>query len=129
MTPRPKPQKRFLSKNGPTPAERRWRPVVEEWQRSGQEIAAFCRQRHLPISSVKFWKKELPLRDQKRQARRAAEASRSAMRLLPVRVVDSPQVAAGSVELVLQGGRVLRIGGDFNPAILQKLIATLEEAR
>ena len=53
MPPHRKSQKRFLSKEGPTPAERRWRPVVEEWQRSGQEISAFCRQRHLPIVTVR----------------------------------------------------------------------------
>jgi hypothetical protein len=130
MPPRRKPQKRFLSKDGPTPAERRWRPVVEEWRRSGQDIAAFCRQCHVPISSLKFWKKELPLRDQKRQARRAAsEASRNAMQLLPVRVLEPAGVAAGSVEVVLRGGRVLRIGADFDPAVLQKLVLTLEEAR
>jgi hypothetical protein len=34
----PRPQKRFLSKDGPTPAEQRWRPVVEEWRRTGQDI-------------------------------------------------------------------------------------------
>jgi len=125
-----KPLKRFLSKDGPTPAEQRWRPVVEEWRRSGQDISAFCRQRHVPISSLKFWKKELPLRDQKRQAQRAAsEASRNAMQLLPVRILEPAGVAAGSVEVVLRGGRVLRVGADFDPAILQKLVSTLEEAR
>jgi len=125
-----KPQKRFLSKNGPTPAEQRWRPVVDEWRRSGQEIAAFCRQRHIPVSSLSFWKKELLLREQKRQARRAtSEASRNAMQLLPVRVVESASVAAGALEVVLRGGRVLRIVADFDPEVLQKLVITLEEAR
>ncbi len=126
----PKPQKRFLSTDGPTPAEQRWRPVIEEWRRSGQDISAFCRQRHVPISSLKYWKKELPLRDQKREAKRAAtEATRNALQFLPVRVLDPAVAAAGSVEVVLRGGRVLRVGNDFDPAVLQKLVTTLEEGR
>jgi hypothetical protein len=130
MHPHAKPHRRFLAKDGPTPAEQRWRPIVEAWRRSGLEIATFCRQRKLPVSSLGFWKKEIALRDQKRQAQRAAtEASHSALQLLPVRVLESSAPPSRSVEVLLRGGRTLRVSGDFDPAVLQKLVATLEEAR
>jgi hypothetical protein len=125
-----KPQKRHLAKDGPTPAEHRWRAIVEEWRRNGTEMSGFCRGRGVPLSSFKYWKKELAVRDQKRQAKRAAtEATRNALQFLPVRVLDPAMVTAGSVEVVLRGGRILRVGNDFDPAVLQKLVATLEEAR
>jgi hypothetical protein len=126
----PTAQKKHFAKDGPTPAERRWRPVVEDWRRSGQELTAFCNQRHLPVSTLKYWKKELANRDQKRQARRAAqEASRNAIQLLPVRVVEPATASAGTLEVVLRGDRVLRVAGDFDPALLKKLVLALEEAR
>ncbi len=126
----PKPQKRQLSKDGPTPAEQRWRPIVDEWRRSGQEVNSFCRQRQFPISSFRYWKRELQDRDQKRQAKRAAaEATRNGLQFLPVRVLEPATPASGAVEVLLHGGRVLRVGADFDPGVLQKLVATLEEAR
>ena len=130
MRHRTKPQKRHLAKDGPTPAEQRWRPIVEEWRQSNAEMSGFCRERRVPLSSLKYWKKELALRDQKRQAKRAAtEATRNALQFLPVRVLEPASATAGSVEVVLRGGRLLRVGNDFDPAVLRKLVATLEEAR
>ncbi len=124
------PHKRILAKDGPTPAEQRWRPIVEEWRRSGAEMSGFCLQRGLSLCSFKNWKRELAVRDQRRQAKRAAtEATRNALQLLPVRVLEQEPASSGSVEIVLRGGRTLRIGGDFDPAVLRKLVATLEEAR
>jgi hypothetical protein len=130
MPPRRRRPKRFQSQDGPTPAECRWRPVIEAWRRSGQEIATFCRERHVPISSLKYWKRELAHREQQRQARRAAaEAQKNAISFLPVQVLEPAAGAVGAVEVVLRGGRVLRIGANFDPAILKKVVATLEEVR
>jgi membrane protein required for beta-lactamase induction len=93
-------------------------------------MSGFCRGRGVPLSSLKYWKKELAVREQKRQAKRAAtEATRNALQFLPVRVLDPAVAALGSVEVVLRGGRILRVGNDFDPGVLQKLVATLEEAR
>ncbi|MBI2932489.1 MAG: hypothetical protein HYY16_12625 [Planctomycetes bacterium] len=127
-----KPQKRCRSIDGPTAAEQKWRRVIEKWRQSGLDATAFCRDRGLPVSALGFWKREIPHREQRRQARRAAtEASRNAMRLLPVRVVEPVSTGAGhgSIEVILAGGRILRLGGDFDPAILRQLIAMLEEIR
>jgi hypothetical protein len=126
-----KPKTNFFSKDGPTPAEVKWRPVLEEWRRSGLEARDFCRDRRLAVSALKHWKKEIQARDQRRSAQRAAkEASRQSMRLLPVRIVESqPAAAPGALEIVLRGGRLVRLLGDFDPAMLRKLVLALEEAR
>jgi len=67
--------------------------------------------------------------------RRQVEAT--AATFLPVRVVRTPHGDAGStvgsshrtdpsLEVVLTGGRRLLVTGDFDPAVLGKLVATLE---
>jgi hypothetical protein len=82
------------------------------------------------MSALKYWKKEIQVRDQHRTAQRAArEATRHSMRLLPVRIVESqPAKTHSGVEVVLRGGRVLRVAGDFDSAILHKLVLALEGA-
>ena len=124
------PPKRFLSKNGPMPAERKCRPIVEDWRQSGQEASAFCRGRGLPLSAFKYWKKELPLRDQRRKSMTPdPKAKHKAIRMLPVRIVEPLSNAALPIEVVARDGRVLRVAGDFDPAVLRKLLAALEEPR
>ena len=127
----PKTKTSFFSKDGPTPAELKWRPVLEEWRRSGLDAADFCRDRRLAVSALQHWKKEIQTRDQRRSAQRAAkEASRQSMRLLPVRIVESqPAAPPAALEIVLRGGRLVRLLGDFDPAMLRKLVLALEEAR
>lgn len=106
----------------------KWRPILDQWRHSGLTAAAFCRQRGIPASALLHWKKQILLRDQRRQAERAAsEASRNALKFLPVQVLEPAAAETGSLEIVLRNGRVLRIGGDFEPVILRKLVATLEE--
>lgn len=113
-----------------TPSEKRWRPLVDEWRRGGGRITPFCRERGLPLSSFKYWKREIAARDRKREAQRAAtEASRQALQLLPVRVLEPEATATGALEVVLRGGRTLRVSGDFDAMLLRKLVAALEEAR
>jgi hypothetical protein len=124
------PRKRFLSKYGPTPAERKWRPIVEDWRQSGQEASTFCRGLGLALSAFKYWKKELPLRDQRRKSTPAvSKAKHKAIRMLPVRIVEPLSNAALPIEIVARDGRILRVAGDFDPAVLRKLLAALEEPR
>jgi hypothetical protein len=115
----------------PSLAERRWRPLIEEWRQSGLNSSEFCRQKNITPSSFAYWRKEILLREQKRQARRAAaraKTSQAAANFVPVKVVGENGDAA-AIEVVLAGGRALRVSGDFDPELLGKLIATLEASR
>lgn len=115
-----------------TPAEKKWSQVLEEWRPTGLDGAAFCRERGLSVSAFRYWKQEIARRQRRRQAQRAAaEASRNAMRLVPVRLLEPTTggPAPAPVEIVLRGGRVVRIGSDFDPAMLEKLVGTLEAIR
>jgi transposase len=103
--------------------ERFWRRTVRQWQKSGLSVRAFCSQEGLSEPSLYAWRRTLKQRD--------AEA----MALVPVRVVSEPEPAAADpadavgLELVLGGGRRVRIGPTFDPVTLQRLLRVLEEGQ
>ncbi len=120
--------KKHFAENGPTPKERKWAKIIAEWRISSQAGTAFCRQRHLKDSTFRYWLKTLAEREKKREPARAkkqrAKASRT-LSFVPARLVETPPTV-GDFEIVLRGGRSLRVQGDFEPALLRKLVETLE---
>jgi transposase len=98
--------------------EQLWRRWLQLWQNSGLSVRAFCDCHGLAQPSFYAWRRELKQRD-------AATTT-----LVPVRVIpDSEPAPAGSVDVVLAGGRRLRVTPGFDPATLRQLLALLEEAR
>jgi hypothetical protein len=102
--------------------EQFWRRRVRQWHGSGLSIAEFCRQQKLAAASFYNWRRTLAQRD--------AEATE----FVPVRVLAEPvpapsASAAAGLELVLDGGRRLRVGPAFDDATLRRLLAVLEEGR
>src|SRR5258708_165151 len=87
--PKPSP-KRPLSIHGPTVPERQWIKILAEWRRSGVQGSQFCRRRRLSYGAFRFWKKELPDRERRRQEHRRAAPTKPSFRILPVRVVEKP---------------------------------------
>jgi hypothetical protein len=119
--PRPQPA---ASAGGPTAAEKTWTPILADWKKSGLGVREFCRKRHVRESAFWFWKKELPDRLRRRRERRRAAPAKPSFRILPVRVVEkSPPVVPLEI---LSGSRTLRIPGDFDPALLRKVLSVLE---
>jgi transposase len=97
--------------------EQHWRHLIQQWQHSGLSVRTFCDRQHLSPPSFYAWRHRL-------QQRAAATAA-----LVPVRVVaDEPAPPAGPLEVILAGGRRLRVTPGFDPATLRQLLAVLEEA-
>ncbi len=95
--------------------EQQWRRWIQQWQHSGLSVRAFCARHDLAEPSFYAWRRQL----QQRQA---------PARFVPVRVVpDEEPAAAGSVEVVVAGGRRVRVAPGFDPATLRQLLAVLEE--
>lgn len=108
----------------PTAAEKSWIPILAEWKKSGLGPREFCRRRRLRESAFWHWKQEIPERERRRQERRPVGSLKPALRILPVRVVQSP---ASRVPLeILVGDRTLRIPGDFDASVLRKILGVLE---
>jgi transposase len=95
--------------------EQQWRRWLRQWQQSGQSVQAFCARHDLTASSFYFWRREIQRRD-------------AANTFLPVQVVcDEEPPPTSILEIVLSGGRAVRVSAGFDPATLRQLLAVLEE--
>ena len=94
--------------------ERQWRQTLREWRQSGLSVRVFCARRGLAQPSFYAWRRELAKRD----AQGAA--------FVPVRVLGEARPTA-ALEVVLEGGRTLRVAAGFDAATLRQLLAVLEE--
>jgi len=99
-------------------ARRKWQRLLSEQKRSGERVAAFCRERQLCASHFYWWKKRL--------------GANGAVKFLEVKLAAAaPALGAGQdrrVEVVLRNGRSLRVGPGFDPELVRALAAVLESA-
>jgi transposase len=95
--------------------EQHWRRLIQLWKNSGLTVRAFCARHHITQPSFYAWRRELQQRD-------AANA------FVPVRVVTDDQSASSTpIEILLAGGRSVRITPGFDPATLRRLLSVLQE--
>lgn len=118
----PRVLKRPLSIHGPTVPERKWKRILDRWRKSGQEGRAFCRRHGLRESAFRFWLREIPERARRRKARKRP------LRLLPARIVSVPAPTARPLEVLVGPRRTIRVGADFDPALLLRVVRALEAA-
>ena len=97
-------------------ARRKWQRLVPEQGRSGQSVAAFCRERKLCASHFFWWKKRLHAS----AAAKFLEVKLAAAALAPCTAGDP------RVEVVLKNGRSLRVGPGFDRELVRGLAAVLE---
>lgn len=114
--------------------EQYWRSQVRQWRKSGLAVRAFCEEQGLSEPNFYAWRRTLAQRD-------------AAVQFVPVRVTrefssnvtadgTAPPSApawgdgvAGVIELVLSGGRRLRIAPGFDGPTLRRVLALLENGR
>ena len=96
--------------------EQQWRRWIPQWQHSGLSVRAFCARHHL--AAAEFL----------RLASRDPATPSDTPRLVPVQFVpDDAAVRPAYLEVVLAGGRTLRVAPGFDAATLRQLLAVLEE--
>ncbi len=113
----PKPDRRDSAK------ERYWRRLLRQWQRSGQTGRDFCADHGLSEPSFYGWRREIARRDQERRQSPAAQPT-PLPAFVPVAVATE---AAAPLEVVLAGGRRLRVAAGFDADLLRQLLRVLEE--
>jgi transposase len=90
--------------------------LIQLWKNSGLTVRAFCTRHHITPPSFYAWRHELQQRD-------------AATSFVPVQVVTDDQPASSTpIEILLAGGRSVRIMPGFEPATLRQLLAVLQEA-
>jgi len=97
-----------------------WRKAVHEAARSGLSIREFCRQRKLHESQFYWWQRHLATKP-------ALPASKAAGTASFALVGGEAGAAEAGIELVLAGGRRLRIAKGVDEATLRAVLAALDE--
>jgi transposase len=95
--------------------EQHWRRLIQLWKNSGLSVRAFCARHQITQASFYAWRRELHQRD-------------AATTFVPVRVVTDDQPTSSTpIEILLAGGRSVRITPGFDPATLRQLLVVLQE--
>jgi hypothetical protein len=109
---------------GSKPDERKaryWQNMIHEAAGSGLSTREFCRRRKLQEGQFYWWQRKLA-------ATRAAPKQKPAgARASFALVSDQSDAAEGGIELVLAGGRRLRIAKGVDEATLRSVLAALEQ--
>ena len=96
--------------------EQQWRRWIDLWQKSGLSVHPFCIRHGLAEQSFYAWRRVIRLRD-------AATISFVPVQLSP----DEQPDPTSRIEVVLAGGRTLRVAPGFDTTTLRQLLAVLEE--
>ena len=117
-----------MSESGKGDAEkaRYWQRTISEAAQSGISIRQFCRQRRLKESQFYWWQHKL------RASRQAGMTSKPGIHGRPTSFALVSEEAGGpdaGIELVLSGGRRLRITKGVDEETLRTVLAALELPR
>ena len=113
--------------------ERFWRRLLRLWRRSGCTIREFCAEHEVSQPSFFAWRRMIAERDQQRHRQRNGSdvdphvQSDGQASFVPVRILSAATTMP--FEVVLHGGRVVRVPAGFEAASLRQLLAVLEEER
>jgi len=104
--------------------EKFWRRTIRQQQRSGLSVRDFCQREGLKDGAFRWWRQELPRRDQEPSTAPRGERTEAAPAFLPVRVVDReavPPRPAPPIEIVLPTGPTVRVPSGFGPLSLDRI--------
>jgi hypothetical protein len=101
-------------------AQVKWRRIIGEQRSSGQTVAAFCRQRSVPQSSLFMWKRRLGSKPR----RAFPPASFVAVKAIKEKAVGD--CAGRPMELCLGHDRRLVVRRGFDRQLLLEVVAALE---
>jgi hypothetical protein len=105
---------------------RYWQRTISEAARSGISIREFCRRRRLRESQFYWWQHKLKAGRDERTVRRGLDGKPASFALVSE---EEPGATDVGIELVLGGGRRLRIRQGVDEATLRSVLAALEPPR
>lgn len=96
-----------------------WRGHITAWKRSGLSQRKYCSHHSLALSSFTYWQRKI---------KHGKEERPRFYPLTVTPVTTNGNCMAAALSLFVQKERFrLEIPADFSPALLQKVIATLEQ--
>ena len=122
--------------------ENYWRRQVARQAGSALSIRRYCRRQNLSESLFHWWKRELAARDRQRQTPPASGRAPTGFTEIMLSGPPSPVLGRtsspapasapptllfpGAIEIVLGGGRAIRVGAGFDGQTLSRVPAVLE---
>lgn len=124
----------------PTTTEAEYRKLLGTQRASGGTLRTFAKRVGIPLGRLQWWKWELARRDRLRAGKSSAALEcvtpPTEVAFVPVRILPDieraecpdvrPMARAAAYEVLLRGGRLVRVPGEFEPASLTALVAALE---
>ena len=101
-----------------------WQSAIREAARSGVSIREFCRRRKLHESQFYWWQRRLSLTRRPAKERNQRSTAPASFAL----VSHEPSPTDAGIELVLAGGRRLRIARGVDEVTLRAVLAAVEPA-
>lgn len=119
-----------MSENGrhsfaevPSPLEVQWRRTLDRWKASELGPRDFCRRENVSEPQFHYWRRKIRRRKEPAAITPTPKAPRPApVRFVPLHVAPS----AAPFEILLAGGRIVRVPCAFDPATLRRLVEALE---
>lgn len=109
-----------------------WQEHLRAWSESSLTQVAYCRQHQLSRAAFGWWKRQLRGKPRVRKSRTAAKQPQRDRQTAAqfVEVQRGPDINTGDnltvYEVLLSHGRAIRVGREFDPDVLKRLIATVE---
>lgn len=98
-----------------------WQQHIDEWQRSGLSQQDYCRIHGIALATFGYWRRKL----------KRNESAKPRFYPLVVSTEKDAEIISheNSGLRVLLGRFAIEIGDQFSPAVLQRLVTTLEQLR
>ena len=102
-----------------------WRGHIEQWRRSEQSQAAYCRKHNLTPHRFRYWKQYLTP-----PAPTAEPSPVPTNPLLPIQVMPNPERPSGAdngITIRLPTGIGIELSSRFDPETLRSVVRTLSD--
>jgi hypothetical protein len=107
--------------------ERRWLERIRAWQQSQLSVRAFCQRRCLSEASFYGWRRLLSERGLIDECSVPAAVPTIPTPTFVQVAVNAAAGAVPAIDLVLAGGRIVRLRPGFDADLLRQLLRLLEE--
>jgi hypothetical protein len=104
------------------PACEKWRDLIEQQERSGESVSAFCAARLIGESSLYAWKRKL----RSKEKTPVSPASFVEATIAGPAAGSVATWSSGVIEVRLRGGRRVRVGRGFDRDLLMEVVSALE---
>jgi transposase len=97
--------------------EQFWRRLIRQHERSGDSIKAFCQSQGVSQPAYFAWRKKLAL----------GKRTNTQPDFVAVQLAPNTPVPASGIEIVLNGGRRVRVEPGFDQQLLSDVLRVLEK--